>query len=47
MNLGKVVKVVKVEDIEDGDSIAPLATVDMKPRKESAIDRLADKELVN
>lgn len=47
MNLGKVVKVVQVEDVEDSDSIAPLVTVDMKPRKESAIDRLAGKELVN
>lgn len=47
MKLGKVVKVVQVVDVEDGDAIAPLATVDLKTSKESVIDRLADKELVN
>lgn len=47
MKLGKVIKVVQVVDIEDGDEIETTASIDLAHRRESVVARLDSQELVN
>jgi hypothetical protein len=48
MKLGKVIKVVQVVDIEDGDEIETTTSIDLAHRRESAVVARPDsKELVN
>lgn len=47
MKLGKVIKVVQVNDIEDGDANELAAPIDVAPSRESVMDRSKLQELVN
>lgn len=47
MKLGKVIKVVQVTDVEDGDAIERTAALDLAPSRESSIAQPKSKELVN